>query len=116
MGAATMGTTYARGGSSIVRARNAPDLRLIPITFTMSNSYATGGDTALTLPGGITASKIINKTCFPSVKGVTFYLDTDNSKIIAYATGVSGGAEVANAVDLSALGAVTVYFMYPAGS
>src|SRR5438105_4935757 len=111
MGAMTMGTTYARAGSSIVRARFAPDLRLQPITFTMSNSYATGGDTGLTLPGGVTASKIVDKNLWPTVNGYSFKMDTTNSKIIAYA---SGATEVTSTTDLSALGALTLWFAYPA--
>ena len=94
-------------GSSIVRSPAVLDLRLYPITFTMSNSYATGGDTitAATLPP-LLAANMYDADLFPTVNGYTFKLDIANSKMLAY---VSGGTQVTAAVDLSTLGALTLF-------
>jgi len=107
MGAATVVKTYNRPGSAIVRSNTTPDLRLFPITFTMSNSYATGGDTitAATMPQ-LVAGNVVDADLFPTVNGYTFKLDIANSKMLAY---VSGGTQVTAAVDLSTLGALTLF-------
>ena len=108
MGAVTMGTTYNRGGRPIVRARVAGDLTLVPITFTMSSSYSTDGDTGVTVPA---YKDLISPWLFPTVAGYTFKLDAANSKMIAYIGGAAtyASAQVTSGQDLSALGALTLF-------
>ena len=108
MGAVTNATTYVRGGRSIVRSRVSGDLTIVPISFTMSNSYASGGDTGVTLPS---YKDLISPWLFPTVAGYTFKLDDANLKIIAYVGGAATVAQtqVTAGQDLSALGALTLF-------
>ena len=110
MGNVTMATTYNRGGRSLVRARVAGDLTVVPITFTMNSSYSSGGDGGVTLPS---YKDLISPWMFPTVAGYTFKLDAANSKIIAYIGGAATVAqtEVTAGQDLSALGALTLFLL-----
>lgn len=104
MGAATINAIGSQGGGrSLVRARYS-DLTLIPFSFTMSTSYATGGDTGLTLP----TYKDLLAVSIPSKNGYNFQLDIANSKIMAY---TSGGTETTATTNLSLLGAIVGWLL-----
>lgn len=89
-GDVTMGTTYNRGGRSVVRSRVAGDLTIVPVTFTMSTSYTAGGDTNAVMPQ---YKDLISPWLFPTVAGYTFKLDPTNNTIIAYIGGAATAAQ-----------------------
>ena len=104
MGAVTAGTSTRRPGSSIVRAiYNGRDLRMIPFTFTMSNSYATGGDTTASAALPTNAYSVLLWVDIMPKNGYQFQWDATNDKVLAYS---SGGTQVTSTTDLSAIGAI----------
>ena len=93
------------GGGSVAPVRqvgSAHNLRVI-VSFTMSNSYSTGGDT-LTLPtADVRGRGLVGVNVLTRQDGTRFY-DWDGSvsapKIKAY---TAGNAQVSSATDLSAV-------------
>lgn len=115
MGAVTMATSgsFRRVGAGVVRAPVDGDLRLVPISFTFSNSYASGGDTGVT---GIPSRPLVTPWLFPTVAGYTFKLDTANNKVLAYTGGAGTVAQtqVTAGQDLSALGQLVLFMLVQA--
>jgi hypothetical protein len=104
MGAITAGTSTRRAGRSLVRADfNGGDVDMIPFSLTMSNSYATGGDTGFLAASGLAAGsyRSILFTMIRPANGYTFVHDAANDKLLAY---TSGGTQTTSTTDLSAVG------------
>lgn len=104
MGTVTMASpSGSTGGRALVRSRYA-DVTIIPFQFTFVGTYATNGDTGLTLP----TYKDLISVHIPSKNGYNFQLDIANSKIKVY---TSGGTETTNATDLTGLGQITGFLV-----
>lgn len=114
MGSLTVTTPYKRAGAGVVRSQTDGDLRLLPFTFTLSTSYATGGDTiaAASMPSGY--KDLVSPWAIGVPNGMGAKLDVANSKLLIFAASVTGGAEATATTNLqTAMGstAITVYFL-----
>jgi hypothetical protein len=101
-------STAGRGYIEFEGGRNA---LLVYVTFVMSASYATGGDT-LTLPSDVTGRELKAVIILNPLDGTRMYQwngDTAAPKIMAF-TGL--GTEVANTTDLDAVAAREALLLY----
>lgn len=114
MGAsATTAVTTNTSGRGEVFFEGGRRALLVEISFTMSNSYATGGDT-LTLPSGLALGRELEAVILMNPYDGTRFYQWDGSKTAPKINGwvMSTGAEVANATDLSAVAARKALLLY----
>ena len=110
--ATTVGTSNTAGRSR-VEFEGGRRALLIPVTFTMSASYATGGDT-LTLPSDITKRGLAAVVILNPLDGTRIYQwngSTATPKIQAF---TAPGTEVTATTNLSAVAARSALLLYTA--
>lgn len=85
---------------------------LVEVEFTMSNSYATGGDT-LTLPSGLSLYRELEAVIILNPLDGTRIYQWDGSKTTPKIMAFTGlNAQVANATDLSAVAVRKALLLY----
>jgi hypothetical protein len=105
--------TSNTAGSSEIEYEGGRRALLVPISFTFSASYATGGE-PLTLPDDISGRELKAVFLLNPLDGTRVYQwdgSTSAPKIIGY---TALNTQVANAVDLSAVTTRYAYLLYAA--